>query len=506
MSNQDPLQVESLVPRRIDEPRLLVIFGGAGDLAQKKLLPALYNLAQDGLLPKKFAVLGTGRTHRADDDYRSLVRDSVQKHSRRKPQANVLNQFEQCCFYQGADVADAASMAGFAQRIAKIESQCGTGGARLFYVSTPPEAYAEIITAVGDSGLSGGKDSPTGIIIEKPFGSDLNTSTALNELLNRYFTEPRIYRIDHYLGKETVQNLLVFRFINAIFEPLLNRHYVHDVQITVAETEGIAGRGAYYDQAGALRDMVQNHLFQLLCLIAMDAPVRFDADDIRDEKLAVLKTVGTLTPEQVQVQSVRGQYAAAGDMAGYRQEKAVKADSQTESYVALRLDVANQRWAGVPFYLRTGKRLARKVSEIVVTFRREPVPLLGGLDCNWRDPNKLIFRIQPSEGISIAFDAKLPGQRMLIRPVQMDMDYNRAFDTQSPEAYEMLIFNALAGENSHFPRADAVEQSWKIIDSIRQTWDHQSKLSPLLTYPAGSWGPDAARNLFTDPETRWQTS
>jgi glucose-6-phosphate 1-dehydrogenase len=342
-------------------------------------------------------------------------------------------------------------------------------------------------------------------VVEKPFGTDLRSAEELSDVLGRWFDEPAMYRIDHFLGKETVQNLVVFRFANAIFEPLLCRQCVHDVQITVAEDAGVGERAAYYDRAGALRDMVQNHLLQLLCLVAMDPPLRLTSEAIRDEKVKVLRAIGALTPQEVATRTVRGQYAASGELAAYVDEPGVAPDSQTETYAAVRLEVRNTRWVGVPFYLRTGKRMARRAGEVVVTFRREPIPLFGPESCDWRLPNRLIFRLQPAQGISIVFDAKRPGTGMLLRPVRMEFDYDTSFEMASPEAYERLLLDALRGEGSPFPRADEVTESWKIADSIRAAWD-RGEGSGLLRYPCGSWGPDQAAGIFADEETSWQTA
>ncbi len=506
MSRGIDFQAESFVPQPARQPCVLTLFGGAGALGQRKLAPALYNLCHDKLLPESFGLLALGRTARSDDEYRRILREAVVSHSRRPPRGEVLEWLLSRSHYQRLRPGEADDAAALRDSLKELDQRHGTADRRLFYLSTPPQSYEQVIEDLARAGLAGrAVDPPPGIVVEKPFGTDLASASRLNSLLLERFDEPRVYRIDHFLGKETVQNIMVFRFANAIFEPLLRRRYVHDVQITVAEDSGVVDRGAYYESAGALRDMVQNHLLQLLCLIAMDPPARLAGEAIRDEKVKLLQAIGPMSPEQVAARTVRGQYAASGAIAGYRQESGVGADSQVETYAAVQLEVRNSRWAGVPFYLRTGKRLARRVSEIVFTFARESAPLFGPETCDWRLPNRLIFRLQPAEGISIVFDAKAPGASMLLRPVWMDFDYHRSFQTASPEAYERLLLDALKGESSLFARADEVEASWKIVDSIRTAWD-QPAAPPLLSYPAGSWGPDRSVSIFADQETAWQTT
>jgi len=500
------LDPESFLPQPARRPGVLVLFGGAGALAQEKLLPALYNLAADGLLPERFAVLAVARTGRDDDAYRDLARQAVRAHSRRPVRTDVLDRLLGCTHYQAIRPDRQADFSALSHRLEGIDAACGTGGGRLFYLATPPEAYGAIIEALSATGLARcDADPPGALAVEKPFGRDRAAAEDLNRRLRRCFGESRIHRIDHYLGKETVQNLLVFRFANAVFEPLLNARHVHDVQITVAEDGGVGERGGHYDGVGALRDMVQSHLLQLLCLVAMERPERLSGEAIRDEKVKVLRAIAPPAESEVAERTVRGQYAAADGIAGYRREDGVAPDSATETYAAVRLAIENDRWAGVPFYLRTGKRLARRVAEIVVTFVREAGRLFTPAQCPWRSPNRLTFRLQPAEGIAVGFDAKVPGPRMLLRPVRLDFQYASTFEMPSPEAYERLLLDALTGEGSLFARADEVAASWEIVDAIRQGWDRRG--APLLrTYRAGTWGPDPSATLFADPETSWQTS
>jgi len=506
MAHATDYTAESFLPRAAGAPCALVLFGGAGSLAKRKLAPALYNLAADRLLPERFAVVGAARSPRSDEEYREILRDAIEEHSRRPPRADVLEGLLSRSYYQQVRQDDPGDWQRLAERLAAVDARHGTEGGRLLYLAVPPETYGQIIESLAAAGIARRDVGPSPrIVIEKPFGTDLRSARALSEMLGRCFPESGVHQIDHFLGKETVQNILVFRFANAVFEPLLCRGCVHDVQITVAEDVGVGERASYYDRAGALRDMVQNHLLQLLCLVAMDPPLRLTSDAIRDEKVKILRAIASLTPEEAAERTVRGQYAPSGDAAGYLDEPGVAPGSNTETYAAVRLEVRNTRWVGVPFYLRTGKRLARRTAEVVVTFRQEPVKLFGPEHCDWRRPNRLIFRLQPAQGISIGFDAKAPGTGMLLRPVRMDFDYGRSFEMESPEAYERLLLEALRHEESLFPRSDEVDESWRIVDSIHAAWEDTGEPA-LLPYPAGSWGPEEARRIFADTETSWQTA
>ena len=391
------------------------------------------------------------------------------------------------------------------ERLAEIDRAYGTAGGRVFYLAMPPETYPALAENLGAADLHR-RSAPGGwarVVVEKPFGRDAESARELNRRLLETWDESQIYRIDHYLGKETVQNVLVFRFANAAFEPLFNRQAVDRVEITAGETVGMEGRrGPYYETTGALRDMVQNHLMQLLALTAMEAPARLDGESIRDEKVKVLRAIRPLLPEEVAERTVRGQYGSAEGVPAYREEAGVSADSPVETYAAAKLFVDNWRWAGVPFYLRTGKRLAAKATQVVIVFRREPIRLFDADGCDLRGENRLAIRIQPREGISLSFDAKVPGLRMLLRPVKMDFEYQASFESGSPEAYEHLLLDAIRGEPALFLRGDEVDGAWRIVDSVRWAWDHAGK-PPLAAYAPGSWGPEHADRLFGSPYRRW---
>jgi len=492
------------------DPCTLVIFGGAGDLARRKLLPAVWNLLLDGALPSTWAVVGFARTDLDDARFRELASESLAKYSRRPVEPALFEELARRLFWVRGSFDDAASYDALRERLEKIEPTLGLGGDRVYYLSIPPSSMGNSIGHLQAAGLvtRGDARPSTRIIIEKPIGHDLASAQALNAECARVFDEGQIFRIDHYLGKETVQNLMVFRFANAIFEPLWNQKYVDHVQITVAESEGVGTRAGYYEEAGALRDMVQNHILQLLCLTAMEPPWSLSGEVVRDHKLAVLNCLRPIAPKDVDGSAVRAQYAAgfrAGvAVPGYRNEDRVRPDSSTETFVALRCFVDNWRWSGVPFLLRTGKRLPKRASEIAVQFKAVP-PILFNVDADAAlEPNVLALRIQPDEGLSLRVATKLPGPKVRIYPVKLDFHYGATFGEQTPEAYERLLLDVMAGDATLFMRRDAVEAAWRWVDGILDAWEAQA-LRWLPQYAAGSWGPVEADRLIEADRARWRT-
>jgi glucose-6-phosphate 1-dehydrogenase len=485
----------------------MVIFGATGDLTRRKLVPALYNLMLDDLLPDGFAVVGVARSEKSREEFLASLREGIESHSRRPFDQERWNQLAQRISYfssaEGGDVA----YRNLADHLTEVDREHHTRGNRLFYLATPPSAYPGIAECLGKAGLESPPEGGewTRIVLEKPIGHDLSSARELNRSVNRVFRERNVFRIDHYLGKETVQNLLVFRFANSIFEPLWNQKYVDHVQITVAESLGVEGRGAFFEEAGMTRDVVQNHMFQLLCLTAMEPPASLNPDSIRDEKVKVLEALRPVPLGEVARTTARGQYVEGSidgrPVPGYKNEPGVAESSRVETYAALRLFIDNWRWAGVPFYLRAGKRLPRRATEISLQFNDVPHRLFQS---DLPAANNLVLRVQPDEGISLRFDAKTPGANPRIRPVDMEFGYDTSFVQDSPEAYERLILDAILGDATLFIRRDEVETSWSYIDLLMEGWQEEDPGRPLPEYTAGTWGPAEAEVLLARDGRTWR--
>jgi glucose-6-phosphate 1-dehydrogenase len=465
-------------------PQAIVIFGASGDLTARKLLPAFFHLFEQGRMPERFAIVGYARTEWDDDAFREHARASLEKHGP-NPEGEVWDRFAERLHYVAGEFADPHVMDHLVGHLERIDRDFGTEGRYFFYAATPPVAYPDIVARIGEAGLA----PSSKILIEKPFGRDLPSAMELNEKIHRVFDEHHVFRIDHYLGKETVQNILAFRFANGLFEPVWNRRHIDHVQITVAEDIGIEGRGKFYEQTGAIRDMVATHLFQTMTFLAMEPPVSLEPDRLRDETVKVLRATRTCMPRRV----VRGQYE------GYREEPGVSPDSQRETFAALEVGIENWRWADVPFFLRTGKRLAGKLSEITLKFRKVPFNVFKGAEID-TVPHRdhLTIRVQPDEGITLALNAKLPGHGLELGRVTMDFDYEERFTGRIADAYELILLSAMEGDQTLFLRQDGVERAWEVLDPIL---DHPG---PVLTYPAGSWGPSQADQLL-EPR-RWHVS
>jgi glucose-6-phosphate 1-dehydrogenase len=477
----------------------VVIFGAMGDLASRKLLPGIYNLAHEGALPERLALIGVSRGKLTDEEFRAKARESIDRFSRRRPDHDVLEGLLGNFQYVSGGFDDDALYARLQEALGEIDAGLGTPLNRIFYLSTAPEFFPVITGRLGAAGLNEAQDAEVRVVIEKPIGYDLASARAQNEAVLHYFHESQVFRIDHYLGKETVQNLMALRFANALFEPVWNRNFIDNVQITAAEDIGIGTRAGYYEGAGALRDLVQNHMLQLLALLAMEPPTAFEANRLRDEKVKVLEAIAPPALDQVADMSVRAQYGpgvvSGAESVSYREEPGVAPDSRTETYVALRLFINNWRWAGVPFYLRTGKRMARKLTEIAVTLRPVPHIAFQGPDSAGVQPNQIILTLQPDEAVSVSLGAKVPGTKMQIRPVNMEFHYGTSFLSESPEAYERLILDVMRGDATLFTRNDEVEALWRIIDPILAAWSQETEL-PIPQYPAGSAGPAEANALL----------
>jgi glucose-6-phosphate 1-dehydrogenase len=488
------------------DPCTVILFGASGDLAKRKVLPAMYDLAQYNSLGECYAIIGFARTPMTDETFRNVVGEAAKTISEVGPiDPEKWNAFASNLYYTEGDYSDPDSYARLVRRLSELDAEKKLCGNRLFYLSTPPEVYPDIVEQLGRAGLAR-PSTPNAwvrIIIEKPFGRDLASAKELNKIVLNVFEEKQVYRIDHYLGKDTVQNLLVLRFGNGIFEPLWNRNYVDQVQITAAETLGVERRGGFYETAGALRDMIQSHVLQLTSLVSVEPPASFDATAVRNEKLKVLQSIRPFNLEMVAQWVVRGQYGPGkiGDkpVPGYREEPGVKPDSRTETFVAMRLLIDNWRWAGVPFYLRTGKRLAKRSTEIMIQFKRAPHIVFREREV---EPNRLILNIQPEEGISVSFGAKRPGTEMSIGNVTMNFSYKEGFGGSSRSAYATLLNDCLRGDATLFDRGDSVEAAWALVDPILDVWS-AAKTAGVPVYPAGTWGPKESDQLLERDGRQW---
>jgi glucose-6-phosphate 1-dehydrogenase len=496
---QDNPLLEGLHMRRTPEPCALVIFGASGDLTKRKLFPAIYSLALRRLLPEQFAVIGVARSEESDDDFRARMKEAVQRYARDPFQEDVWERIAAGTSYVSTDFADDRGEDRVLERLRELDRDRGTAGNRVYYFAVPPGAFDTLVEKIGQRRATEGW---TRIIVEKPFGHDLASARELNDRISKYFSEKEIYRIDHYLGKETVQNLLALRFANGIFEPVWNRQFIDHVQITVAESIGIEGRASFYEQSGAIRDIFQNHLLQLVALTAMEPPIDFTADSVRNEKVKVLRGLHTPGPKHV----VRGQYGRGfiegEEVPGYREEPGVAPDSMTETFVAAKLYVDNWRWADTPFYVRAGKRMPKRETTIAIQFQRAPHPPFEELAGDGLRPNVLNIHIQPDEGVSLAIGAKVPGQGMSIRTVNMDFLYGGAFRTGLPEAYERLILECMLGDATLFTRVDEVDEQWSLVDAIVAAWRRDRPSFP--NYEAGTWGPAAADELMERDARAWR--
>ena len=498
----NPLR-EGLEQERVPEPSCLVIFGASGDLTQRKLVPGLYSLAHDGLLPNGQTIVGFARADISDDQFRANMRKACEEHARTRPVDDAIwETFARGLFYVRGEFTDREAFGRLRERLEEFDRSRGNGGRRLYYLAVPPEFFDDISRNLGEQKMVNdpeeGRNPYTRVIIEKPFGHDTDSARALNRVAVSTFRERQVFRIDHYLGKETVQNLLVLRFANGLFEPFWNRQYIDHVQLTVAESIGVEKRGNYFDTAGITRDIIQNHLLQLVSLVAMEPPVAFEANAVRDEKVKVLRALRPIE------EAVRGQYVEGSvlgkDAPGYRQEEKVNPDSRTETYAAVKAYVDNWRWADVPFYLRAGKRLPKRVTDISIHFRPAPYPLFSRLGLKM-NANVLAIRIQPDEGISLKFDSKLPGPNVRTAPVTMEFRYATSFGAEPPEAYERLLLETMLGDATLFARRDEIETAWAWLDPLLKKWESDGAPE---SYPAGSWGPEAADAMLEKDGRKWR--
>ncbi|MGH9675081.1 MAG: glucose-6-phosphate dehydrogenase [Bryobacteraceae bacterium] len=489
-------------------PCAVIIYGAAGDLTKRKLIPALCNLARGELLPKEFAVIGFARTELTTEQFREKARQEIAQFATSELDSELVDWIVERLYYVQGNFDDSGAFQTLRTTLADIDSRHGTGGNYLHYLATSPEFFSVVVRELDATGLIGEEQGRwRRVIIEKPFGKDLDSARELNVELGQALKERQIYRIDHYLGKETVQNILVFRFANGIFEPIWNRRYVDHVQVTVAETVGVEQRGGYYDTSGAVRDMVPNHILQLVSLTAMEAPISFEANAVRDEQVKVLRALAPMTQEEVLTRAVRGQYGAAEvngkKLAAYRAEPRVPEESNTETFVAMKLAIDNWRWADVPFYIRTGKRLPSRVTEIAIQFRRAPFILFRKTPIDHLNPNELILHIQPAEGISLSFGAKVPGPLLRLGTVDMDFDYSDYFGGAAATGYERLLYDCMAGDPTLFQRADMVEAAWSVVKPVQDVWKALTPAS-FPNYASGTWGPKESEELLSRDGRKWR--
>jgi glucose-6-phosphate 1-dehydrogenase len=500
---------KSPVSARPGDPCVMVIFGASGDLTKRKLIPALYNLAKDHLLAQEFALIGYARAGITTDEFRAKIRDEIQQFATTKVDPDLWHWLERHIYYVSGGFDDPQAYQNLKATLAEVDKNHGTRGNVFFYLATAPNFFCSIVDQLHSADMVGEEAGWRRVIIEKPFGHDYESARALNRELRGMLQEHQIYRIDHYLGKETVQNILVFRFANGIFEPIWNRRYIDHVQITVAETVGVEKRGGYYETAGTLRDMVPNHIFQLICLTAMEPPVSFDPDVVRDEQSKILKAIQPMNPEEVLTRTVRGQYGegmnGAERMPPYRAEPNVAPDSRMETYVAMKLFIDNWRWSDVPFYLRTGKRMPSRATEIAIQFKRAPFMLFRQTAVESLAPNRLVLHLQPDEGISLSFGAKIPGPVVRLGAVDMDFQYKDYFGATPSTGYERLLYDCMCGDATLFQRSDMVESSWQIVAPILDVWQ---ALPPrrFPNYAAGTWGPREADELLERDKRHWSTA
>jgi glucose-6-phosphate 1-dehydrogenase len=502
---QNILWDEGRLPR-VPEPAVMVIFGASGDLTARKLAPALYDLAAQRLLPIEFAVVGVSRTEMSHEEFRERLRKALEEQRPGRVSEDVWESFSRSIFYLAGDSKKPETYEELKGFLQELDTERGTEGNRIFYLASSPSLFPAIVERLGEAGMNEEENGGYArLVVEKPFGRDLMSARELNGDIRRYFEERQIYRIDHYLGKDTVQNILALRFANGIYEPIWNQHYVDHVQITVAEDIGVGTRGAFYEEAGALRDIVQNHVMQILCLTAMEPPVTFDAESVREEKVKVLKAVRPIPEDEVDLNAIRGQYARGwvfgGEVKGYREEENVAPDSCTETYVALKVFVDNWRWAGVPFYIRAGKRMPKKATEIAIQFMPTPHTPFARGETRGLEPNVLVVRIQPEEGISLKIGAKVPGSGFEVSSVNMDLLYGTAFLEEAPDAYQRLLLDLMLGDPTLFIRADEAEGAWSILEPVMHAWSERNEIP---AYPAGTWGPREADELLERDGREWR--